>query len=775
MRTHGWRKFFGAFSAWRLFPVESGQAPIGHFNRGMLGFCIRGSMAFVVLLSLAVAFIHSGLLISPKRWGITELDEFGMFFLCVTWLPLGWGLLRGLGRVPVWASGLLVVLYWSLFLFFFNTSEELAGGATVIYFAILILISGFFLPVWSAFVLAAAYDAILLQASWHSLLPIRIFDLAGLGLTGLFSWFSGTMLNASYDALNHANLFLEEKVQLRTGELEKSKLRLAETNHSLELENRERARLEVKLRQAVAESEKASRLKSQFLANISHEIRTPLTSIIGFSYLLQNSKLEPDQQLYAETLRHSGDLLLALINDILDISKIESEQMVLEKIDFDLGAVIGSVCDIIRERLQGKSVRLEVEYPRELPRWFQGDPTRFRQILLNLMGNAVKFTPQGMVAVRVEVAGSRRVEGIPHCFLLIRVQDTGIGIPVEHQRDIFSAFVQGDGSITRQYGGTGLGLAITKELVERMGGNIALESEPGKGSTFTVRVTLPEGKPTAGESSATLPTLQLHGLGVLVVEALQTDRILLGRYLLDLGMRLAHVAAFPEEALAWLAQHPGEVVLVFSDFRRSERQTAPAFAERVRSGAEGKGVKLIALDGEPGPGNSEAARQAGFDGYLAKPMRQSEFNRVVLGVLGDPGRTQGQAAARPLPQESGLQNKTILVVEDNAVNQLLLDTLLRKLGCRVEIAKNGREAVDKVRVREFDLVLMDLQMPEMDGLQATRAIRLQSGAMLPIVALTAHAQPKDVEECLQAGMNDYLSKPVELDRLKEKMLEWIKR
>jgi CheY-like chemotaxis protein len=429
------------------------------------------------------------------------------------------------------------------------------------------------------------------------------------------------------------------------------------------------------------------------------------------------------------------------------------------------------VAELIRERLLEKPVAFRFDYPAELPRYFKGDPTRLRQVFINLLGNAVKFTASGEVALVVSEEGTPPGGEAPVRRLSLTVRDTGIGIPPERQADVFKAFVQGDGSTTRKFGGTGLGLTITRELVERMGGTIDLDSAAGQGSSFTVRLPLPEGQPAWGKAFC-LPSLkELNGLGALLIEGNPEDRMLLTRYLLDLGLRVAYLASGTAEALAWFNQHAPEIALVLCDTQLYDEGGA-TFAQTLGRRPDRKKFKLLAINQDAQPGNSRLAQAEGFDGYLAKPVRQAEFVRVVVGVLGDQRPDRDQIINRHLMQEFVQRNVSVLVAEDNDINRLLVKTLLEKMGCRVETAQNGREAVTALGARPFDLLLMDVQMPELDGLKATREIREKLGLDIPIIALTADTLDEDAAECRRAGMNDYLSKPIDVKQLQEKILAW---
>jgi signal transduction histidine kinase/DNA-binding response OmpR family regulator len=744
---------------WELQEDTAGPAelPLVHFRRVFERFGTYGSVIFCLVITMLVVVIRQKWLLSSWHWYVTDLDMWGMIVIVLTWPLLSLWLLHHSRRIPFGVTSLVAVIYWSLAITCSNVPADIASGAVVIYYGIMVMTASLLLPSWSCLVLAVVYGLIMFVCGWIAHVQIRLFDIAGLTLAGLFSWLTGNLLEASYFSLH----------QLTSS--------LRESNQSLAEENRQRAKLETDLRCAVAEAEKANILKSRFLANMSHEIRTPLTSIIGFTGLLQKSKMEPEQQEYLETVRRSSELLLRLINDILDISKIESQQLVLEKIDFDLEYVINSVAAIIREKLRGKPVVLRLEYPAALPRRFLGDPTRIRQIFLNLLSNAAKFTFTGevVVAVAEEPAGKAEEGGHAHA-LRLTVRDTGIGIAPEHQQDIFKAFVQGDGSTTRKYGGTGLGLTITRELVEHMGGTVSLVSEIGRGSAFTVRLRLPAGRQASGKAFS-LPTVrELKGLGVLLIEGDAGNRQWLERYLLSLELRIAQVLTRTDEAPAWLDLHASEIALVLCDTQFLQAD-GEAFARALNRRADREKFKIIALNADALPGNSRLALAAGFDGYLSKPISSTELLSVLQGVLGDRRLEKDPIVNRHLMREYALRNLSVLVAEDNEINRQLLVALLAKMECRVVATPNGREALAALRSQPFDLLLLDIQMPEMDGLEIAGEIRRNLGLKLPIIALTANALETVRADCLRAGMNDFLTKPIDVELLKEKIAEWTQR
>jgi two-component system, sensor histidine kinase and response regulator len=517
-------------------------------------------------------------------------------------------------------------------------------------------------------------------------------------------------------------------------------------------------------------AEAATRAKSEFLANMSHEIRTPMNAVIGFSELLKNSDLTDQQRNYVDTICSSGEMLISIINDILDISKIESQKIALESIDFDLEYLINSVLKILGQRAAGKALDLNLLYPADLPRHFRGDPTRIRQMFVNLVGNSIKFTAKGGITVRVAPSP----EATPQedlRMLRISVKDTGIGIPKDKQRAIFEAFTQVDSSITRNFGGTGLGLTITKSLAEMMGGAIAVESEEGCGAEFIITLPLPIGQAIVEKDILLIDMSKLKGKKVAIVDDNPQSREILTNYCGLAGIEVVFDAPSARVALDWLAGYRGTLDGILSDIMMPIMDGF-SFAREVRTIDRFTGTKMVALTSDALPGNAEESNRAGFDAFLSKPFTRMEIYEILRAVFGDTRREKSQIITRHMAHELLTKGLSVLVAEDNAVNRKLMGILLKQMGCEVDFANNGREAVDMAAKKSYNVILMDIQMPVMDGFEASRILRAEHKALPPIIALTARAFKEDEDRCREAGMNDFLTKPIETKALRDKILRW---
>ncbi len=544
----------------------------------------------------------------------------------------------------------------------------------------------------------------------------------------------------------------------------------------------ERIQTEGELKRATQEALEASRLKTEFLATMSHEIRTPLNGILGMIELALDTPPGEEQRAAIVTVHQCAEHLLQLVNDILDLSKIEAGRMEVENVAFDLHLLLDGVQDALAPKAMEKQLDWNAFARPQVPSGLEGDPLRLRQVLLNLAGNAMKFTEEGEVVVEVQLAEAKGDEAR----LRFEVRDTGPGIPPEKLEKLFEKFTQADASTTRTHGGTGLGLTISKELVELMGGRMEVESEVGKGSCFAFELPLR----VTGSAASSVPTSDvLAGRRALVVDDLETNRRVLAGQLRRLGCRYT-VAGSAKEGLeefrrALACGDPYDFVI--SDHHMPEHSGLD-LGRWIREAEGDHSTGLLLLSSYKDRESLEQARQAGFDLHMSKPVKMGQLRHRLLEVLGaSPEGESGETGltlrdtllpeTTSVPSDGGPEGPKprVLLAEDNPVNRKVATRLLEKLGLEVESAENGCEAVERVLGGHYDLVLMDCQMPEMDGFEATRRIRAAGRAStdLPIVALTANAMSGDRERCLAAGMDEYLTKPLRRERLVEVLGKWL--
>ncbi|MBU2590892.1 MAG: response regulator [Nitrospinae bacterium] len=527
---------------------------------------------------------------------------------------------------------------------------------------------------------------------------------------------------------------------------------------------------------AIAAAEAANTAKSEFLANMSHEIRTPMNAIVGFASLLKGTILDEQQKDYVNIIDSSSHALLDILNDILDISKAAAGRLALESIDFNLLTIVEESLKTVTALALNKPIHFIFEIGDDLPHTFEGDPTRLRQILINLLGNAVKFTEKGEISLKVE----REKERGEIIFLKFTVKDTGVGIPEEKKRDIFKAFAQADISTTRKYGGTGLGLSISKSIVDKMGGRIWVESKIGEGSSFIFTAQLNKALPMTEKETDPISKKEMRDKKILIIDNEPFTAKALRLFFQDIGTTFLEAPSYREglDILASLSDKRESLPdIIMVEINIPEAEAVADYIElarKIRDNETYKGIKLMAIAGRVRIGMAAEVQKSGFEAFLPKPFSKDETIATISTLLGDK-RGKGQIVTKHMAKELLYKGLTVLVAEDNAINQKLISLILKNMGCAVDLADNGQEAFEKAKGGKYDIILMDLRMPIMGGLEAAEKIRTEISKDIPIIALTAAAMKEDREKAISVGMNGFLPKPINIKELQETLVAWGKK
>lgn len=516
-------------------------------------------------------------------------------------------------------------------------------------------------------------------------------------------------------------------------------------------------------------SEAAQQAKSRFLANMSHEIRTPMNAIIGFVDLARDESNTEKRDEYLSLAASSGKHLLAIINDILDFSKAEAGELVLEAIDFDLHQMVHDTMRMEDQKAESKGLETFCTIDDEIKFYVEGDPTRLRQILINLLGNAIKFTNHGSVGVRVTLVedwGEKKI-------IQFSVEDTGIGIPDDKKDTIFESFSQADAATTRMYGGTGLGLAICKTYVEKMDGIIWIESKAGKGSSFLFKIPFKAKQSIVHQQIQPVTQKRLSGKAALIIDDDSESRQLVHTICTEIGIKVVGAVSLK----AWRNNNTRRtydglnIDVILLGLRSIDKKHIGAVVGEIKGAETRKHAKIIALCSDPQKGDAQSARDNSIDAYIPKPNMKDTLVDVIATALGD-ARPGGPIATRHMARELSCKGMHILLAEDNPVNVRLMEILLRNLGCTFDTVPDGQAACNALKKHSYDVVLMDVHMPVMNGLDATKKIKAEINNQVPIIALTAAALQEEQAKCYESGMEDILLKPINVNELKKKLRAW---